>query len=359
MFYEHRSSQENLDEIMNDMEKLRAKLSKEIEQLKDQNDIKKIERLAPLYLESIKLSHWRDSGLYASDRLRIRIDGSKELFKLISEQPSIKCGVSRYRDWDFLIIDIAEDNQAVNKELFSQFIDCLAEIDQSIHQENIQKAEKNRRTERAVLELLQRIGIADSHYGYASKRSSKQTKLSYSFPSEIRGQIPTYYQESKIEDLKKSLIKQFAELYDREVNKIRDARRAKEKEEADRLANKKLALLLAKYDLDLESEWSNVLDKILEKNKYLRLAHYLRMNREDWNEGDWYARRGLDQFTIETEEDRLIYDNISSYTGEGWDFDGRVFRDCTYNYDVLFSMATDQDGDLYRDYETVKESLDE
>lgn len=357
MFYEHRSSQENLDGILDDMEKLRAKLSKEIEQLKDQNDIKKIERLAPLYLESIKLSHWKDSGIYASDRLRVRIDGSETLFELIKEHPTIKGGIPQYRDYNFLIVDISEDNEALNKEQFSSFVDRIASMDEKTHQENLRKVEQNKKTDAALFALLDRIGIHRSYYGFATKRSSKKTEQYYNFSHEIRGQIPTHYDDRKIESRKAELVRQFDELYDRELNKVREARRAKEKEEADRLANKKLALLLAKYDLDLESEWSDVLDRILEKNKYLRLAHYLRMNREDWNEGDSYARRGLDQFTIETEKDQDIYDDISSYTGEGWDFDGRVFRDCHYNYDVLFSMAANQDGDLYRDYETVKESL--
>lgn len=359
MFYEHRSSQENLDEIINDMGKLQAKLSKEIELLKDQNDIKKIEKLTAINLESIKLCIWKDSGLYAIDRLRVRIDGSDMLFNLIKEHPAIKGGIPQYRDYNFLIVDISEDNEALNKEQFSSFIDRIASMDEETHQENLRKVEQNRKTETALFALLERIGIHRSYYGYATKRSSKKTEQHYSFSHEIRGQIPTHYDDQKIEKRKMELVRQFAELYDRELSKVREARRAKEKEEADRLANKKLALLLAKYDLDLESEWSDVLDKILEKNKYLRLAHYLRMNREDWNEGDWYARRGLDQFTIETEKDQDIYDDISRYTGEGWDFDGRVFRDCHYNYDVLFSMAADQDGDLYRDYETVKESSDE
>ena len=53
----------------------------------------------------------------------------------------------------------------------------------------------------------------------------------------------------------------------------------------------------------------DILDVILEKDKYLRLAHYLLKNREDWNDGYSYAESGLNGFDVETETDKLIEDD--------------------------------------------------
>jgi hypothetical protein len=37
------------------------------------------------------------------------------------------------------------------------------------------------------------------------------------------------------------------------------------------------------------------------------------------------------------------------------DVDGRYFRDCTWNYDVLFSMVKKDQPELFADYEKVVE----
>jgi len=38
--------------------------------------------------------------------------------------------------------------------------------------------------------------------------------------------------------------------------------------------------------------------------------------------------------------------------------DGRVFRDCTYDYGTIFGIAAEKNSDLYTDYETVKQKVD-
>lgn len=357
--YEHNSVEKNFDSVLEDMSKAKALTLAKIKELENANDIKKIERLQTLLLESIKISTWTDSGIYADRNLKIRIDGSKELFELLKVRPDIKCGIQNYRSYgdtlNFLIVSMTEEAEAENKEAFRGFINALAAVDEATHKENLRRVENNQQTERSIFNLLERIGINQKYYGYSSKRSSKQTHQYYEFPSEIRRQIPTLYSENNMEELAAAKIKAFAEIYDRELKKIREARIQKEKEEAERLSNKKLALLLAKYDLSLECEWSDVLEAIINKDKYLRLGHYLESNRNDWNEGCDSAETGLGGFHVETTEDQDIYDDISSYLGENWDCDGRVFRDCRYNYSVLYGMV--QDNGLYDDYCEVKENI--
>ena len=78
------------------------------------------------------------------------------------------------------------------------------------------------------------------------------------------------------------------------------------------------------------------------------------MNREDWNDGYDYARFGLNSFKIETDTDKKIYNEILEITSKD-DVDGRYFRYCSWNYNVLFSMC--EHDILKNDYIKVSEAL--
>ena len=114
-----------------------------------------------------------------------------------------------------------------------------------------------------------------------------------------------------------------------------------------------MAVIIARYSFDNATTAKDALEEILNQNKYLRLAHYLEMNRNDWNDGCSYAVAGLTGFNPETAEDNAILAEINNLCAD-FDGDGRVFRDCTYNYGVLFSMVPQQ---LLRDYSDLKEMI--
>lgn len=103
-------------------------------------------------------------------------------------------------------------------------------------------------------------------------------------------------------------------------------------------------------------EYQKKLEFILSKNKYLHLAHYLQKNRGDWSDGYSYAETGLENFSIESDTDQKIYDEIKELIDD-WDFDGRCFRDCNWNYSVLFGMVDDKD--LMTDYEFITSNYSE
>ncbi len=122
------------------------------------------------------------------------------------------------------------------------------------------------------------------------------------------------------------------------------AKRAKEEEDA-----RKLAYYQVKYGLPSDADYEIVLDKILSLDKYLRLGHYLLMNRNDWNDGYSYAETGLGGFGVDSDEDKLIVDTLQKIISD-YDVDGRYFRDSEYGYDYLFSKVPE---DLYKDYNEV------
>ena len=116
--------------------------------------------------------------------------------------------------------------------------------------------------------------------------------------------------------------------------------------------SRRIALCL-KYQLDpVATTQSDLLELLLGKNKYLRLAYYLEKNRGDWNDGPSYAECGLNGFTIETPDDQLIYDDINGYISD-WDGDGRVFRDCTWNYSRIYAEFVSEE--LLTDFKSINE----
>ena len=112
-----------------------------------------------------------------------------------------------------------------------------------------------------------------------------------------------------------------------------------------------LALLRAKYCPENPfSDVGDVLDEILKKNKYLMLAYHLECVRNDWSDGFYMAEQGLSRFTVETQEDRDIYEDIHGCLASE---DGRVFRDTEYGYGYLYSKV--EDDPLMKDFRTVRE----
>jgi hypothetical protein len=106
-------------------------------------------------------------------------------------------------------------------------------------------------------------------------------------------------------------------------------------------ATRKIGVYAAKYGLSITATPDDVLDAILAKDKYLRLAYWLRRNRDDWSEGPHYASIGLREFTIEGETDQQIYDCIHADIVD-WDGDGRCFRDSTWSYDRIEQLTKDK-----------------
>lgn len=210
--------------------------------------------------------------------------------------------------------------------------------------------------------IMKTLGVKDvvTKSYFKTARSTKMTheKNPASWPSEVRAVLPMNcgYKDQLLKfDKKREEIKSYGERRIKEhTEKVR-----KEKIEADKLQKeqnkiKTVAYLAAKYNVGTQYDEESVLDEILNKCKYLYLAHYLLKNRSDWNDGYHYAEVGLSKFSIESDIDQEIYDDIQGIIDQD-DVDGRYFRDMKYNYSVLFGMV---DEDLSKDYQSIIEFAD-
>jgi hypothetical protein len=116
--------------------------------------------------------------------------------------------------------------------------------------------------------------------------------------------------------------------------------------------------LIKRYNLPEDTLFKSaddVAEMLAHKSKYLFLARYLAKNRGDWTDGYSYAQQGLDEFDIgPTPIDKEIVEEISGLI-RNWDGDGRVFRDCEWNYDRIFAHVAEIMPELYADYCKIHE----
>lgn len=354
--WEDYSIERNFDELISEVNKMKSYTLSKFKTLEKSTNIAKIQKFATLHIDSIQVSRREDSNWY-SKTVNIRLDFSYEANKYIQEKNIQTAGIAYDKSWKHMSVRIdTEDETALN--CLIAFVEKLAETEYDDHLRNIEKQKINQQTVDQIFKLLKEVGVSDTYYGYKTNRSKDTTKMYYNFPTEIRKQIPTIYSENRLDEKKKDIIRGIKEIWNKEVGRIREEKRKKEKELQEKENNKKIALLLAKYDLELTNDWRDLINKIIEKNKYLYLAHYLEKNRDDWSEGYHYATYGLSRFNIESDLDQKIAVNIQSYIDD-WDGDGRVFRDCEYNFSVLYGMAGEQDEHLCKDYFIVKEKVED
>lgn len=103
------------------------------------------------------------------------------------------------------------------------------------------------------------------------------------------------------------------------------------------------ALIIIRYELDAETHWTwfAILEFLRKRDQRLDLAVAMRMTRGDWSEGYWRVSDAMTRFKIRDDVDKDIIASVGSCFGDDF-IDGRVFRDCAWNYDRLFAEAEDR-----------------
>jgi hypothetical protein len=244
---------------------------------------------------------------------------------------------------------LLERKQALLHKLEQCKQDCI-----KVEQDSAEAIANNQAIHQRVKLIMQHIGIKPSYSVRDTKSRAmypKYNNVGAGYLSDLSRDIPVSVQGGKPDfDRTKQYIEQ-------EFSKVLSQVRKTEQEENAKKAlvqkQHQIALLRAKYTPDdaMSSEWL-IRENILKKDKYLALAYYLEKNRNDWNDGGAYAAAGLDMFTVETDTDQSIVEEIKAMI-EDWDGDGRCFRDCEYNYNVLYGMVKDES--LLKDIEHLKD----
>ena len=217
------------------------------------------------------------------------------------------------------------------------------------HATNVTAIENNKRVIEQVKLIMTNLGIPESRntYGYATQRARKMTTTTVraGYLADLAAACPTDDSYStckqKLDDFERRVLAYEKSEQEKEAAEKREAEKARE--ERQRLIL--LGALAEKYGCAPEA--LDIVEAIGQRNKYFRLAYWLQRNRNDWNDGPSYAQTGLCGFTVETEEDQAIYDDIEPRISD-WDGDGRTFRDAHYGYDYLFGKV---EPELLTDYQ--------
>lgn len=78
-------------------------------------------------------------------------------------------------------------------------------------------------------------------------------------------------------------------------------------------------------------------------SKYLELALSMAKTRGDWSNGFYRVKDALKSFSIETSEDQAIVDEVAEYVEDEDTMDGRIFRDCDFNYNWIYKNKLTKD----------------
>lgn len=234
---------------------------------------------------------------------------------------------------------------------------------QEIHVQNEAALTSNKiLTERLSLQMRQ-LGFPEDYteWVFATPRASKKTekKEIAGWRRDLSRSVRTSDSFAEAERDYKSRAADI-DRFEREwLVKEQSAARAKEKAQAEKTRALQVALLAHKYGLDgTQATARDVLDKIMARDRYLALAHGLYMNRQDWSEGLYYGKAAVNSFPMGNELDAEISTYLSDLIAakyEQGDMDGRVFRDCEWNYDRLFGMV---DPALKADYDALCQGME-
>ena len=233
--------------------------------------------------------------------------------------------------------------------------DAWAEVEK-IHASNAAAIACNSETVTALRGLLTSIGLAPSRDVTALARGRwKTTTLEAGWVADLRT-IPIDDGYRKATDKKAEVERGMQAARNEWAKKEREAAQVRERE-AERIQMLTvMAEVCAHHGIKFTGDMDAgaLVDLLCAKNKYLALAHGLLKNREDWSDGYHIAQYAIQRFVSETDQDREIEACIWEAIGSGENgVDGRIFRDCAWNYNVLFSLAADADQQLHSDYLAV------
>lgn len=206
----------------------------------------------------------------------------------------------------------------------------------------------------SVKTFMASIGIHANYSTYEVKpRRKSPVKVDHvaGFVEDLNRVFPTNNLRSEYDramDLLKVRRAEIEKAIDNEISEAAkiEAEKKAEKQKEENL--KKLITLAIVYEC--ETNIGDVLKAIISRCKYLELADAMYNTRNDWSTGFGLVESVLPCFKIENPEDRSIVEELSSIL-EGDETDGRIFRDCVYNYSVLYGMV---DPQLLADYNEAK-----
>lgn len=220
------------------------------------------------------------------------------------------------------------------------------------HKENLPLIEKNIQARLEIGKLMDELGVPRTYI----ERDQKSRKAIKPFVTRNSGWVLDMDRFLPVDDGFEAFSKKYKAYVESQNKRIeeleaqeaqaRDRKvKANEAEAEKRAMWVRVGMLSAKYGLPETTTERELFEHILNQNPLLNLANAMRKTRGDWSYGFWRVEHALHKVS-EVEYPEIVADILDCMS----DDDGRVFRDTTYNYDVLFGMV---DEELYKDYDEL------
>lgn len=235
------------------------------------------------------------------------------------------------------------------------------EADKATHEANLPAIENNRMIVERVTALMDELGMPKRWSERDTKSRARYPKTithDAGYLTDLRREVKTDDGWAQREQQHQQLLARYKEYEAQAATEDARAQAQREREQQAELERRRadmaLATVLLRYGLPIESTWSDVLEDLRKRDQRLDLAVAMSQTRGDWSEGPYRVRNAVDRFSINTDEDKaIINDVIDGLT----DFeDGRVFRDCAWNYSRLFASV--EDLQLSADVQLAMENSD-
>lgn len=257
--------------------------------------------------------------------------------KLYSHPSDFKSRMNTYREPTMLMVA----TRALSE------LETARKADIELHEKNLPALENNRHVTEYLATVNAAIGMPDgwSETDRNSRaRFPKKIRHEAGWKQDIKQHVCTDDRFDYYTGIYNQLLVKYTEYKGQAERDDELKKNAAAREEAEKLEKRKADLafvtICQRYDLPLESEWSDVLEDLRKRDQRLDLAIAMQDVRSDWNEGCGAVESALCRFTIRNDEDKDIANDVLGCTH---DFeDGRVFRDTTWSYDRLFASVQDR-----------------
>ncbi|MBR8435711.1 hypothetical protein KDW37_33670 [Burkholderia cenocepacia] len=273
----------------------------------------------------------------SSDRKIMPVEQCGFVNKCMASPQSYASSLSSYR---------TPTSKAIADHALAQ-LEAARAKDVALHDANLEAIERNKGMADRVRAFMEEIGMPKSWTERDTKSRSRYPKnvtRDAGWITDITRFIKTddgFAHATHSYETLKARYDEYAATAARETAQAEQQRqRAADAEREARKANVELARIVLRYELSDESTWDDVLDVLRGKDQRIDLALAMMATRGDWSEGPYRVSNAIDRFTIVTDEDKEIANDVISCLH---DFcDGRVFRDTTWNYDRIMASVADQ-----------------
>jgi len=241
---------------------------------------------------------------------------------------------------------------------FKNILDDAMSQAEKAHIANESIAKNNQVVFDKAVAIMKGLGFSETErykktrtsFKYHERQSAWLTSLSLQCPRDSNATF------NKFKSSYESLLKRAKDWDDKKKLEIKAKEDAKIQQSKSLEKQRILGSIIAKYNLDISSDFDEIFDKILSKHPYLTLAYAMLQTRNDWSDGFYRVESALSIFDRKTSRDKEIYEDISDCLGED---DGRVFRDIVWNYDSLFKIVKQESPDVYSDFEIMQNLIQE